>query len=270
MPDDDNLISRFHFLIEINPPRLRLLDLGSSNGTKVNGQKLMESELADGDLIKAGKTVFRVAVQAEEVPAADVLETIRPRGNLAETVSLSSPLIGVEMRRDGDDSSFCLLCEIPIAVAALPICSTCHDSAQNPQPVAGYFVTRALGEGGMGVVYLAIREADLAPVALKTIKRPDEADSVQIDRFLREIDVLRRLDHPNIVGFRDAGDVEGLLYFAMDYVPGADAAALFSNCTAALCRSRAPSIGSVRCSRRSTTPTPKGSSIATSSRATCS
>jgi hypothetical protein len=48
---DDAYFSRHHFLLECQPPRCYLRDLGSSNGTLVNGQKVTECFLRDGDLI---------------------------------------------------------------------------------------------------------------------------------------------------------------------------------------------------------------------------
>src|SRR4051812_25694830 len=61
LPDKDTTISRVHFLLEINPPLCRLTDLGSSNGTYVNGLKAAAPvDLKDGDEIRAGRTVLRV------------------------------------------------------------------------------------------------------------------------------------------------------------------------------------------------------------------
>jgi serine/threonine-protein kinase len=89
--------------------------------------------------------------------------------------------------------------------------------------VPGYRLVQELGRGAMGVVYLATREADGCDVALKAIIPGGAASRKSIDLFLREASVLKRLSHPNIVGFRDMGAASGLLYFAMDYVPGTDA-----------------------------------------------
>jgi serine/threonine-protein kinase len=47
-----------------------------------------------------------------------------------------------------------------------------------------------------------------------------------IERFVREASIIKELNHPRIVGFRDAGESSGRIYFAMDYVPGIDAARL--------------------------------------------
>src|SRR3954471_975746 len=59
MPEDSAL-SRDHFLIEINPPRCELRDLGSTNGTYVNERRVERARLGSGDQIVAGPSVFRV------------------------------------------------------------------------------------------------------------------------------------------------------------------------------------------------------------------
>lgn len=78
----------------------------------------------------------------------------------------------------------------------------------------------------MGVVYLALREADGALLAVKAVRPAVAGSGVQIERFLREARILEQLDHPHIVAFRATGESNGLLYFAMDIVRGTDASAL--------------------------------------------
>jgi serine/threonine-protein kinase len=69
LPKDDPYFSRNHFLIEVNPPLCRLLDMGSRNGTFVNGEKVASIELKDGDEIRGGRTVLRVALIDDSVSA---------------------------------------------------------------------------------------------------------------------------------------------------------------------------------------------------------
>ena len=73
------------------------------------------------------------------------------------------------------------------------------------------------------MVYLALSEADGSRVALKTIKPEVAVGEAEVQRFLREASILSDLDHPNIVAFRERGESGGVLYFAMDFVPGVDA-----------------------------------------------
>jgi serine/threonine-protein kinase len=107
------------------------------------------------------------------------------------------------------------------------VCGPCREQgAREPQPIAGYLVLKELGRGGMGVVSLAVRQADGGVVALKTIIPRMAGTDTQVQRFLREARILKQLDHPNIVAFRDMGESNGQLYFAMDFVRGTDAAVL--------------------------------------------
>jgi len=59
---DDRFFSRNHCLLEINPPQSFLRDLGSTNGTFVNGQRVREAFLKNGDEIRGGETLLLVEV----------------------------------------------------------------------------------------------------------------------------------------------------------------------------------------------------------------
>ncbi len=64
---DDPFLSRNHFLIEANPPACVVMDLESSNGTCVNGERRAgRTELKDGDIVSAGTVEARVALEADE------------------------------------------------------------------------------------------------------------------------------------------------------------------------------------------------------------
>src|SRR5262249_43738590 len=75
----------------------------------------------------------------------------------------------------------------------------------------------------MGVVFMALRQEDGLLVALKTVVPAVAGTPAQVDRFLREAEILRQLSHPHIVSFRDLGESCGRIYFAMGYVRGTDA-----------------------------------------------
>lgn len=84
-----------------------------------------------------------------------------------------------------------------------------------------YELVTVLGEGGMGMVYLAEQVAPLQRmVALKVLKSGTESGAV-VARFERERQSLARMDHPNIAAIFDAGtSAKGRPYFAMEYVEG--------------------------------------------------
>lgn len=62
---DDPHFSRFHFRLEVNPPDVLLVDLGSRNGTFVNGTVQQNVPLRDGDVISGGATRIRVSIQRQ-------------------------------------------------------------------------------------------------------------------------------------------------------------------------------------------------------------
>jgi len=89
--------------------------------------------------------------------------------------------------------------------------------------IAGWTVTGVAGEGGSGVVWRAVREADGVAAA---IKLATSEDLETLERIEQEIEALRALRHPHIVGLAEAGplpgegDEEGGLFLAMEYVEG--------------------------------------------------
>ena len=82
-----------------------------------------------------------------------------------------------------------------------------------------YTIDRELGRGGMATVYLAQDGKHDRLVALKVL-HPDLAASLGPDRFLREIKLAAKLNHPHILGLHDSGDAQGFLYYVMPYIEG--------------------------------------------------
>ena len=83
-----------------------------------------------------------------------------------------------------------------------------------------YDILDELGRGGMGVVYKAFHRPLKRMVALKIVL-PDAADQeTMLKRFRREAELHARLSHPNIVAVYDSGEIDGVQYFAMDYITG--------------------------------------------------
>ncbi|MEO8660259.1 MAG: protein kinase, partial [Bryobacteraceae bacterium] len=93
---------------------------------------------------------------------------------------------------------------------------------QGATTIGPYRVLRQLGAGGMGVVYLAVRDdgAFRKNVALKVL-RGNTASRDLVQRFHQERQVLADLDHPNIARILDGGQTaDGVPYYVMDFVDG--------------------------------------------------
>ena len=230
LAESDTTASRHHFLLEVNPPAARLRDLGSLNGTHVNGvryggrkphqaagqpQSLGQAEidLQDGDHIRVGHTEFRVAVDA---PAAccECGCAISPEERYA-SAWVAGTFLCAPCRAKG------------VGFAAQPLAAPAPRPAPPERPavagspeIPGYDLVRALARGGMGAVYLARRRADARPVALKVLLPRTLVDNTAREIFQREIEVTRSLHHPHIVELLDHGVAGDSFFFAMEYCAG--------------------------------------------------
>jgi eukaryotic-like serine/threonine-protein kinase len=84
-----------------------------------------------------------------------------------------------------------------------------------------YRLTRRLGAGAMGEVYLAEHTLLRRPCAVKLIRPSGVDGETQVARFAREVQATARLTHPNTVEIYDYGRAEdGTFYYAMEYLPG--------------------------------------------------
>lgn len=215
MPDchacipDDGQVSRHHFILEANPPHACLRDLGSLNGTLVNGKKYggrLEHEtpeegakrhypevtLKHGDLIKVGQTSLELRIdQPKEAPK----HRIDPA---AADISLLSP---GELAR--------LIFGNPSEPGTPENKAKLH--------ISGYRIRAEIGRGGFGAVYRARRVSDEQVVAIKVMLARVDADDGAVDKFKREVAVTSGLTHPNIVKLFDHGANGAIFYFAMEF-----------------------------------------------------
>ncbi|MBK6590544.1 MAG: protein kinase [Acidobacteria bacterium] len=214
----DRYFSRHHCILEIAPPQAFLRDLGSTNGTYVNGMRVDTAHLKSGDRIQGGETILEVEVSTG-------LEEFNDTARVAGATQPSVVTIT------------CLNCSVPANIEAADpdaklsfICDDCRDKLKaNPQPIPNYQMIRVIGQGGMGSVMLGRAESDGRAVAIKTLL-PEVAVSEQsLKRFLREIEVAASLKHPNIVSYIDHGTHNGLVYLVTEFIAGMDAARLAKN-----------------------------------------
>jgi pSer/pThr/pTyr-binding forkhead associated (FHA) protein len=212
----DRFFSRHHCILEIAPPQCFLRDLGSLNGTYVNGIKVETAHLTNGDRIQGGETVLEVEVGIDEAQNYSQ--------NTEQLIKTTPSLITVR----------CLNCGIPSsAESSRPdakfsyVCDDCREILKkNPQTIPNYEMIKILGQGGMGSVMLARGISDGRVVAIKTLL-PEVAVSEQsLKRFIREIEVAASLRHPHIVSYIEHGTHNGIVYLVTEFVSGMDAAKL--------------------------------------------
>jgi pSer/pThr/pTyr-binding forkhead associated (FHA) protein len=234
----DHLVSRHHFLLEVNPPDARLRDLGSLNGTYVNNIKyggraegedpqtasqrqLPEVDLHDGDEIQVGNTVILFSV---EVPAVTSVQTVNCQKCGRDVSTEAGP------GRHGD--YICAACRQQVQADPVALLAALLNQAVEPITtelnLPEYEVERKLGEGGMGAVYLVRRRSDGQRSALKVLLSKIAVDEQARKHFVREIEITRSLSHQNIVSFLGYGSAGGIFYFFMEFCDGGSAADLIS------------------------------------------
>jgi pSer/pThr/pTyr-binding forkhead associated (FHA) protein len=216
LPDDDahRTISRYHCLVDINPPAIRIRDFGSANGTYVNQQLIgqrqanqtpeegaqtsfPEYDLKQGDEIKLGNTILQVSIEVpSEVEAAQQVFV----ANAAQNSDPNESIRNLVKQANAGDSDL-------IAIR-------------------GYTILKLLGKGGFGAVYLAQHNETSELVALKVMLPQVAATQGAIDLFLRETENTSALNHPNIVQVRSSGHFYGNFFFTLEYCDRGSVASL--------------------------------------------
>lgn len=139
----------------------------------------------------------------------DLLETIGPVENRDATRTLAARLISRASRADSPEQARETLAE-----------DADFDEFEDFPELEGYDVIDIIGRGGMGIVYEAYQRSTGRCVALKFML--DAATNTESGRrrFEREVELIARLQHPNVVSVIDSGVLRGRHYYIMDYVEG--------------------------------------------------
>ena len=210
----DPALSRRHCAISEEAGRLFVEDLGSRNGTFVNGERVVRRPLRPGDEIEIGAS--RILVRS-------------PR-SVAHTRDNTTAI----WRAEG----LCMLCGVVVSAEDIEagrsqktdeglLCERCLEFALVPGRVlGGYRIIEQIGFGGMAEIYRAERVEGGLIVALKTLIDPQDASEVSRKRFVQEARATARLEHPNLIRVFDAGEESGIPYIVMEYIAGEDLAAV--------------------------------------------
>ena len=224
---DEQSVSRQHCVIDVvAPPVARLADLGSKNGTVLNGKPLgaiaasgSGQLLAHEDLIRIGPHAIRVEItRAVECLACGGIAS-NPAWNaasLTESRAVQCPSCGVE-----------LTLPAPLATDR-PVAAQVSSVPTEPMTWDRFAIEQRLGEGAVGVVDLARDKVTGRMVAIKTLQPRWLMDSgvgtFFEDLFAREIDVTMQLRHPNVVRCLGRGWNEQSAFLVLELLRGGDLA----------------------------------------------
>jgi len=182
----------------------------------VNGQRVKEVFLNNGDQIRGGETILVVEVTAVDNRFSDTTtDDISPNRPVLVMVECLNCGRREQAQAENADEKLTFLCE------------ECRiEMKRSPQSVPGYDTVKLLGRGGMGCVMLGREHKTGRPVAIKTLLPEFAVSDKAMRRFMREIDVAASLKHKNIVEFIDRGTHNGVVYLVTEFVDGADASKL--------------------------------------------
>lgn len=243
---DDNRVSRHHFLLEVNPPHARLRDLGSLNGTYVNGRKhggrerhespeegaqrqYPEVDVHVRDEIRVGDTIMRVDVEllleciecAKAIPEEDRQQCIWVGGTYICPECRQKIVAAQVPQPPARDPSVRLSVGADLGGLLRMMLNQGGRRSHQPDPdIPDYEIKRKLGEGGMGVVYLARHKETGEQVALKVMLSRVAVSKRACQQFVREIENMQTLRHKYLVELLGQGSLGDAFYFIMEYCPG--------------------------------------------------
>jgi hypothetical protein len=204
---NDSRVSRKHCRIFGEDGVFFIEDLGSSNGTFVNGKRIRyTTRLENDDVLKIGgtKCIFvtdrRQEADTAKIKSEVVLFCAKCKGSIKR-----SELDKAFAEKDGEEY----------------ICPECSKKLNLKQKVfMNYEILDKISQGGCGVVYQARHRIMDTIVAIKLIREGKDADQDIMKRFIREIRLGSMIKHPNIIEFLDAGDYKGVKYLVMEFCDG--------------------------------------------------
>ena len=212
---EDPRASGYHAEIDVAGAGCQVRDEKSSHGTLVNGARVTERELVDGDQMQVGATRLHVSIRHAPKPPPSEPVSCEKCGGHSTVEQVRADIAG--WNGDTFHCATCRTTDLSDQQAGL---------ARRPE-VPGYAIVRELKKGGQGRVFLATELVSPGrPVVLKVVRLPwgipDEDVTRRVQFFQREAALSLSFRHPNAVETYKF-DVEGrTLYVAMEYLPGGD------------------------------------------------
>lgn len=194
----DPAVSLVHAQVFGNHNRYFIKDLGSTNGIKLNGEKVISAELHDGDGVAIGKNKIRIEItQDDALPTSITM----PSEELHQSATImdGSDILTEELISSGEELSGSIAGSV------------------------SYFLKRRIAKGGMGTIYEAEQigaEGFIKKVAIKTILPTFAEKESFVSSFVGEAKLVANLVHQNIVQIHHLGRHKKGYFIAMEYIDG--------------------------------------------------
>jgi pSer/pThr/pTyr-binding forkhead associated (FHA) protein len=211
LPNDTEhlTISRYHCLLDINPPNIRVRDFGSLNGTYVNGNKIgqresyqtpqegkklkfQEHDLQAGDEIQLGNTVFKVGIDVDQT-------------------EVKNPHIISSQQQDE---------KVVYSEAIKRLLTASEQGEETLQVISGYKIVKLLSKDQFGEVYLVKHYPTGKYVALKIMIPMVIGKERELHTFLRDLANTQSLQHFHIMQLFDYGLYDDIFFLTMEYCEG--------------------------------------------------
>jgi serine/threonine protein kinase len=179
---EDFQMSRVHCRLEITKDRVELVDAMGSNGTIYRGQMISRCELRSGDVFQVGQTLIRFDGGGEN-----------------EESTMHGPIADVRQ-------------------AAPPRSKLAADLTG--KTMGGFQLESVIAVGNTGMLFQAIDVIRQRPAAVKVLFPEQVSTEERRDRFVRAMQTMLPIRHPNIVQLYNAGKTGPFCWAAMEYIDG--------------------------------------------------
>jgi serine/threonine-protein kinase len=196
----DVVVSRAHCRLRVAGGACYVQDLGSRNGTSVNGRPVKEEvRLADDDALGIGTELAEVRITPDTRPDAQEVEPVVP----VEVVERPASWQEAESTHEEQDLQL-----------------QGEDERLLGTVVGGCRIEGLIGRDEISSVYRSTQISMERPVSLKILSPAMSGDPRSKERFIGAARTGGKLNHPNIVRVYDAGEENGLSFVAMEFVAG--------------------------------------------------
>ena len=247
-------LSQCHCELQIAPPSVHLVDLESTNGTEVNGVRVAEALMTDGDEFGVGETSIAVRAVRHPRPAVTnsaeraspdrpspvtdpskpainptrAVRVARQRPSLPPRDLLADPILnhgrpsptGRQASSDAVGETRHMGHDPPINTDPSPEATIAEGNL--PATLGAYELGPKVGQGGMAVVYAARHRKTLQPVAIKVIRSSVAPSDKMVQLFVREASLLLQLRHSRVVRCIEFGFQENRPFLVMEWVDTLD------------------------------------------------